>query len=60
MPLDQAPPFVLFLIERLQERLNAAGWKVEVRGGWEFIQQHSRHVLAKVVEELEKGVLKRG
>src|ERR1043166_2157782 len=51
MPLDQAPQFLLFLLERLQERLNAVGWKVEVRGGWEYQQQHSRHVLSKMLQE---------
>jgi LacI family transcriptional regulator len=50
VPLDQAPPFALFLIDKLQHHLGDAGWKVEVHAGSKYFMQNHRRALAALMK----------
>jgi DNA-binding LacI/PurR family transcriptional regulator len=48
--LDQAPPFALFLIDKLEHHLGDAGWKVEVRADSKYLMQNHRRALAELMK----------
>lgn len=50
VPLDQASPFALFLMDQLQHRLRDAGCEVEVHAGSKYFMQNHRRALTGLVK----------
>lgn len=51
VPLEQASPFSLLQIDKLQHHLNRAGCQVELRAGSQYASQNGRAALGRLVQQ---------